>query len=149
MLARDEIHRHAAARRAPHREADARRRLAAGASSLNADGNTGRGRSSGQQKKLQGHSPALIRARGELAELAADGSRRDVIRFRNGVSSCEAERRPVEIVVRDEPRMLAAAAARELDAVDGRMVAARQLARGGGSATACTCVSPCSGHEKV
>ena len=31
------------------------------ASMRNADGNAGRGRSSGQQKKLQGHSPALIR----------------------------------------------------------------------------------------
>src|SRR5262249_25231696 len=36
--------------------------LAAGASSLNADGNTGRGRSSGQQKKSHGQAPALIRA---------------------------------------------------------------------------------------
>src|SRR4029077_1114696 len=35
--------------------------LAAGASSLKADGNTGRGLSSGQQKKLHGHSPAPIR----------------------------------------------------------------------------------------
>src|SRR5207302_8450551 len=44
---------------------------------------TGRGRSSGKQKKLQGHSPALMRAAASSLSSAATGSTREVIRLRN------------------------------------------------------------------
>ena len=59
------------------------------------------------------------------------GSSRAVIRFRN-VPAAKPERRPVEVVVRDEPRMLLAAGALERDAVDRRVRRARRGARAGG-----------------
>ena len=45
---------------------------------------------------------------------------REVMRFRK-IPACEAERRPVELVVADEAVVLAAARAREADAVDDGM----------------------------
>ena len=63
--------------------------------------------------------------------------------------ACEAERRPVELVVRDEPGMLLAAGAVERDAVDGRVrrrPARRSSRRNDESGTD---VSPRAGHANV
>ena len=61
----------------------------------------------------------------------------------------EAERRPVELVVGDEPRVLLAARAVERDAEDGRVRCARAAAPAAGRRTAAPRVSPRAGHESV
>ena len=135
---------HAAADGATDGDADTPRDLAV-REQRNADGNAGRGRSSGQQKKLHGH-PRLDPLRGEIGELECKhvvlrGHQVDERR-----AAVEAERCPVEVVVRDETEVVVAATAVELDAVDARILRAGQLLEAAEAREAHR-GTPCLGHE--
>src|SRR5206468_13106586 len=66
-------------------------------------------------------------ARREVGELAFDRVEGRGHQVQEDTLRLEAERRPVELVVRDEPRMLPAAAAVEVDVEDRRVPGARKL----------------------
>ena len=96
-----------------------------GASSVKDDGNTGRGRSVRVAEEAPGPLAGADESGGDVAELVSGIRMRAVIRSTNDPAS-EPERRPVEIVVRDEARMLVAARARECDREHRRMDRAGQ-----------------------
>ena len=99
----------------------------------------------GPAEEAPGPLPRLDPRRGELAELGDEllDPRGHQVQVRRRV--LQAERRPVEVIVRHERRVLFAAAAGELDAKDGRVVCTRAVARAGGSRERRTCVSRASG----
>src|SRR5207244_4313384 len=78
-------------------------------------------------EEAPGPLPSLDARRGDVAQLGCNGFdlRRHQVHVRRLVP--QPERRPVKVVVRDEPRMLTTAAAGELDAIDGRVERAGQL----------------------
>src|SRR5579884_3067874 len=123
---RDEVHRHPPARRAAHGDADA---VA-----------VGRRREQLERRRVDRPRPLLRPAeeaprplprldprRRQIAELVADrlDPRRHQVDERRPV--LHAERRPVELLVRDEAGMVVPAPARELDTVDGGMMRPGQL----------------------
>ena len=86
---------------------------------------------------------------GEVGELGLDRLEPRGHQVEEGRLAAEPERRPVELVVRDEAWMLAAAGAAELDLEHGGVRRARAAARGGGTTTGATRALPRSGHENV
>jgi len=78
-------------------------------------------------EEAPGPLAGLDARRGQVGQLAVDRVERGGHQVQEDAFLLEAQRRPVELVVRDEARMPAAAAAVEVDLEDGRVLGPRKL----------------------